>query len=413
MRSHLVLALIALIFLDIQPDGSTTASRPGQTHNQTAAVIELNIQTLVLGNAAVKISVGEVARVNDLSAGDGAANKRALVVDGFLAQRGNKFVRAVRIDVLVVVTGEESAAVGFPELSLDRGNARCFVGLLLGDAGDDIQPCDDSPDTVLLTDVVGAGTEALFTADGHLLVVEEVAEEFPACRDFVALQALGLGDAVHGAGGGHRAGEAVNAVLLEPGDKLCVVSDDGERVARGDEGVGAVDHVAVTVAVGSGAEVDAVLVDGLDELVRVHEVRVWVAAAEIGLGDAVHGAAGGKAELVDEDVDAVGACYTVHAVEEDLEIGVLLEEAADEVEVEDLLHHGDVVLGRVDNFHLEGAIAAGADCGGVNLGEVDVLVGGEGLRDLVDLIGDLFRGGRAIGKVVLDAKVVIRTYPVS
>ena len=40
--------------------------------------------------------------------------------------------------------------------------------------------------------------------------------------------------------------------------------DYGERVAGADEAVRAVDHVAVAVAVGGGAELDVVLVDGLD-----------------------------------------------------------------------------------------------------------------------------------------------------
>lgn len=40
---------------------------------------------------------------------------------------------------------------------------------------------DDGPHAVLLTDVVRAGTERLFTADREAACVHEVAEEFPAC----------------------------------------------------------------------------------------------------------------------------------------------------------------------------------------------------------------------------------------
>jgi hypothetical protein len=64
----------------------------------------------------------------------------------------------------------------------------------------------------------------------------------------------------------------------------------------------------------------------------------------------------------------------------------------------------------VDNLDLERAIAARANGCGIDLGEVNVLVGCEGLGDLVDLVGDLFGGGGTVGKVVLDTKVVLGTY---
>lgn len=39
---------------------------------------------------------------------------------------------------------------------------------------------NDSPHTILLTDVVRAGTEGLLTTDGKLSGIHEVTEEFPA-----------------------------------------------------------------------------------------------------------------------------------------------------------------------------------------------------------------------------------------
>jgi hypothetical protein len=39
---------------------------------------------------------------------------------------------------------------------------------------------NDSPQTILLSDVVGTGTEGLFTADGETTCVHEVTKEFPA-----------------------------------------------------------------------------------------------------------------------------------------------------------------------------------------------------------------------------------------
>lgn len=64
----------------------------------------------------------------------------------------------------------------------------------------------------------------------------------------------------------------------------------------------------------------------------------------------------------------------------------------------------------MNDLNLEGAIAADANRSGVDLRKVNVFVGGEGLGDFIDLVGDLFGGGCAIGEVVLDAKVVVGTW---
>lgn len=407
VRGEAELAGIALVLLNVQTDRGAAAASSRQTDDDAAAVVELDVQTLVLGHAAVQVGVGEVADVDDLAAGHGRANEGVLVVD-LLRQRGDHLVSAVAVDVLVVVPGEEGTAVGLPELVLDGSDAGGLAGLLLGNASDDVEPGHDGPQAVLLTDVVAASTETLLTTDGDLLVVEQVAEELPARGHLVALQALGLSHAVDGTGGGHGARQAVDTLLLEVGDELGVVGNDGQTVTGGDEGVGAVDHVTVTVTITGSTEVDAILVNALDELVGVDQVGVGVATAKVGLGLAVHGAAGGQTQLVDEDVNTVGASDTVHAIEQHLEVLVGLEEIADEVEVEDLLHHGDVVGGGVDDLNLDGAVGLGADGGGVNIGDVNVLVGGEGLGGFEDLVGDGFGGGGAIGKVVLDTEVVLR-----
>lgn len=73
----------------------------------------------------------------------------------------------------------------------------------LTNASNDVEPCNDSPQTVLLTDVVAAGTETLLTADAQLVVVEQSAEELPAGGNLVAVQTLSLGNQVDGARGGH------------------------------------------------------------------------------------------------------------------------------------------------------------------------------------------------------------------
>lgn len=196
------LGLVGLVALNIQTDGCTTAASAGQTDDDAAAVVELGVQALVLGNAAVEIGVGEVAGVNNLAASNFRADKGVAVGDE-IGQSADDLARTLAVDVLEVVAGEEGAAVGLPELVLDGCNAGGLVRLLLGDTGNDVQPSHNSPHTVLLADVVATCAEALLATDRNLLLIEQVAEELPAGGHLVALQALSLSHAVHGTGGWH------------------------------------------------------------------------------------------------------------------------------------------------------------------------------------------------------------------
>ena len=86
--------------------------------------------------------------------------------------------------------------------------------------------------------------------------------------------------------------------------------------------------------------------------------------AEDGLGVSAHGqehlgwstqapdAGGVCAQLVAEDGLGVGPRHGVQGVEDHLEVAAL-QEGAQQLEVEDALQHGQVVLHRVDHLHLQ------------------------------------------------------------
>lgn len=125
---------------------------------------------------------------------------------------------------------------------------------------------------------------------------------------------------------------------------LGLVSDDGDRVARGDECTLSVDHITVAIAVTGSTELDVVLLDGLDKGVGVDKVGIWVSSTKVGKRNAVLDGRFGETESLDEDGSAVWTSDAMQAVEEDLEIGVGLEEGFDEREVEDTLEEGEVIL---------------------------------------------------------------------
>lgn len=397
-------ARVGGVLLDVEADGGAGGAGAGQADDDAGAVVELDVDALVLADAAVEVGVGEVAGVEDLAAADGGADELAALGADELVDMRDHLGGGLALAALVVVAGEEGAAIGVPEVLLNALDAGGGTGLL-ANTSDDVEPGDDGPETVLLADVVRAGAERLLTADAHLVGVEETAEELPASGDLVRLDTLLLGDKVDGARGRHGAGKAVDTLLLEVGDELGVVGNDGERVAGGDERAGTVDHVAVTVTVGGGTEVNAVLLDSIDESLSVDKVGVGVEATEVRLGLAVLGAAL-DTELLLEDLDTVVTGDTVKAVEEDLEVLVLGEELLDQVEVEDFLQHLDVVLGAVDDLDLERAVGLGADGGEIDVRDVGDLVRGDGLGLLEHLVGDTLGRGSTVGQVVLDSKVL-------
>lgn len=419
---------VGAVLLEVQANGGAGRASAGETDNDAAARGEGGVQTLVGGDRAVKIGVGEVAGASDGAVYPGQFRSILKISYWYFISRltsnlaadevgvgdevledTNDLVGTLAVDILVVVTGEEGTTVLGPEVLLDLLDGRSDARVLLADTSNDVQPGDDGPETILLTNVVASSAERLLTTDGKLISIEEGAEELPAGGDLVAVQALLLGNQVDGAGGRHGAGQAVNTLLLEVGDEVGVVGNDGQGVAGGDESVGAVDHVAVTITVGGSTEGDVVLVNDLDEGVGVGQVGVGVAAVEVGAGDTVLGGAL-ETKLLLEDGGSIRTSDTVQAVKEDLEIGVGLEELLDEVEIEDVLEHLDVVNSAIDDLNLEGAVGLGADGGDVDIGDVGDLVGGEGLGGLVDLVGDGLGGGATVGKVVLDTEVVLGTW---
>jgi hypothetical protein len=87
------------------------------------------------------------------------------------------------------------------------------------------------------------------------------------------------------------------------------------------------------------------------------------------------------------------------------------EELLDQVEIEDVLQHVDVVGGAVDNLDLEAAICLGADGANVDVWDIGQLIGGQRLGGFEDLVGDGFGSRSAVGEVVLDAEVVLGAWP--
>lgn len=181
---HLVCLLVGIVLLNVQTDGGAAGSGTRQTDNDSAAVVELDVDTLVLADAAIKIGVAEVVGLEDLAARDGGSDELVLLGGDELLHVSGHLLSTLGLTALVVVTSEESATVDLPEVLLDRLDAG-GLALLLTNTSNDVEPCDNGPKTILLTDVVGTSTERLLTTDVHLVGIEQTTEELPASGDLV------------------------------------------------------------------------------------------------------------------------------------------------------------------------------------------------------------------------------------
>ena len=119
-------------------------------------------------------------------------------------------------------------------------------------------------------------------------------------------ETLLLGDKVDGSAGWHAPSQSFDATLLEVRNRLGPVGDDSNGVAGGDERARSVDHVTITVTIGSGTKGDLILFDSLDQGMSIGQVGVGVSSTEVGGRNAVLDGRLGETELADEDSVGVG-----------------------------------------------------------------------------------------------------------
>ena len=193
------------------------------------------------------------------------------------------------------------------------------VGYGLLANGEQVQPGQHGPESVLFADVVGTGTKAFLAAEGNLAVVEEVAEELPAGRRFIAADTQCLGHTVSGLAGGHGAGDPLETGPIG-GQEMEVGGQHGEAVAGRDEEVIAHDHVAVAVAVRGRAEGRrAGGVHAFGQFMSMDQVGIGMAAAKVFPGNRVHHRIRTRTETLDQNALRIRTGNGMHGIEADRE----------------------------------------------------------------------------------------------
>ncbi len=174
----------------------------------------------------------------------------------------------------------------------------CDRGDALLPRGQDVEPQKNSPHTVLFAHMVRAGAGAFLAADRRHAGIEKVAEEFPAGRGLVELDAEPFGNAIGGAAGGHRACDAGDSLGIS-GRQMGVGGEHRQTVGGRDEQAAADDQVAVAVTVGGGAQIGRGRRHRqIVKMLGIDEIGVGMVAAEIGQRRAVDDGAGRGAQSV-------------------------------------------------------------------------------------------------------------------
>mmetsp|Transcript_104278 Transcript_104278/g.294056 ORF Transcript_104278/g.294056 Transcript_104278/m.294056 type:complete len:275 (-) Transcript_104278:1897-2721(-) len=247
---------------------------------------------------------------------------------------------------------------------------------LLGLDGEDLQPREHRPHSVLLPYVVRAGAEGFLAADeGRVSLavrevcgtaVHEIPEKLPAGGHLKAFNPLLLRHDVHRPGRWHRPRAALQAAG-KLRNAIGVRHNHRERVRRRAEELRAEDHVPVGIAVGGctehrwrggGPNLIALLVQA-HRLHQLHGVR------EVGIGVAVPRGVGAtkifsrirvgatpfrSAQLLLEDAPCVRTLHTTHGVVDEAEAGLRYQGLRYLVEIEALPQDLHVVLDAVKHF---------------------------------------------------------------
>mmetsp|Transcript_2942 Transcript_2942/g.6275 ORF Transcript_2942/g.6275 Transcript_2942/m.6275 type:complete len:591 (-) Transcript_2942:578-2350(-) len=433
-RVQAEVAIRCSVLFEVHADCRAVDARAREAEDESGSILEDEADALIFGEAAVdRILVLEHVGLLYGHAVDASANHILL-----LLHHSVHHVRRRRlVDALVVIPGIVVTTILRPVRLANVLDAKERLGGVRVLRRQDLKPRHHCPHAILLTNVVAACAERLLSANEGCVRgcggedvgarVHQIAKELPSSRHLEERNAKLLRYKVHGHRGRHRACASLESVL-EPRDARGVGDDDGERVRGRAEELAAHDHVAVSVAVGGGAEGRRRLlrVDLQPLLVETHRRNKLNSVSEVGVGVTVRcrvfatkvllrvrvDERGGRcAELLKEDGLGVGALHAMHRVVEHREI-LAREEALDGGEVEDLLEQFDVILDAredLDGERLVGRAEIVRRC----LAEVQVwqvradVVRLELLGELADEVSLLLGRRAAILTVVLDAEVLI------
>ena len=178
-----------------------------------------------------------------------------------------------------------------------------------------VHPEENSPESVLLAHMVGAGAETLLAAKGDKVCIQQVAEKFPAGRRLVCIESEYLCDLVAGLACRHRACDTCYACRIA-GYEMRIGGKDCKAVTRCDKGVFTENHVTVTITVRCRGKIQPlVTLRPGNKFGCIDEVRIRMPPAKVLERLTIHDGPGGRAQYLLENTFRVRACDRMHRIE--------------------------------------------------------------------------------------------------
>ena len=271
----------------------------------------------------------------------------------------------------------------------------------------DIQPKKNGPKPVFFTHVIGAGAETLFATKGDAPGVQQIAKELPPCRRLEALEAHHACDMVDRLTGRHRSCNASESVRISRNERR-IGRKNRETVGRRHKETPAEYHVAITIAIGGGAEVRRIRTKQLfDQIVRIREIRIRVTTTKIREWHTVDDSACSRAQSILQNFVRVRSCDCVHRVKAQAKVAG--KQRANCSKVKERLHQRRILGDRVHDLDAQRVVLVDTDRVERNQRQLRDTITGERRGAFGDSLGERFGGRAAIARVVLDAEVAIGT----
>ncbi len=274
---------------------------------------------------------------------DGQTRRRsARQIGQAAAQIIHQFIGGITIDTLIIMTTIVVAPIAAPVVRHDLCH-RHFAH------GQNVQPQQNRPETVLFANMVRSGARALLTAKGGAPVVQQVAKELPPRGRLITGDAQRLGHTIRRARCRHRPRDTGQTVLIS-GGKMRIRGQNGQTVGRGDIASLAHDHIAIPVTIGRGPEIGTIgRHHNVHQVLGPDRVRIGMAATEIGAGHGIHNAALWRAQRIDQNMARIGAGHRMHCIEPQGK--ATREQATDRIEIKQLGHEVRVIRDGIDNLN--------------------------------------------------------------
>mmetsp|Transcript_13320 Transcript_13320/g.26552 ORF Transcript_13320/g.26552 Transcript_13320/m.26552 type:complete len:278 (-) Transcript_13320:391-1224(-) len=273
---------------------------------------------------------------------------------------GHHFIGRLALNSLIIISTVEIATKLLPMIVHNVFNRyqtafRCIFILL----GQNRQPCKNSPESILFSYVVRAGSETLLSTDGAFISIHEIAEEFPSGWGFVEWNAHVIGNIVQCSTCWHGSCNTLQSILKVWNALLCIRSNNSHRVRGCNEEIISQNHISVTISIGCSSKGWSIAgKHDIYQLLGVCQIWIWVASSKIFQWNTISNAVGRSSKSIHKQWFCISSSDGMHSIKNKLDIRPA-HKLLQSIKIKDLLqgikiflciiHHLDFKISKVSH----------------------------------------------------------------